>query len=232
MNYSQHYNNLINRAKTRELQDVFEVHHIIPKCLGGDNTSDNLVSLTPEEHYVAHQLLVKIYPQHLGLKYAAVQMCTGRPNNKLYGWVRRQFIKSVTGIPKTEQQRAKMSMTRKQLFKEGKLNHSGENNPYYGKRHTPEEKQRISTVHKDKPKTEEHKRKIAEAQLGSLGHNYGKPGTMLGKKHTDEAIARMSQLAKQRQKTPCIHCGTECTPANLKRWHNNNCNSIKNIPHT
>ncbi|XAO17074.1 homing endonuclease [Escherichia phage FL23] len=60
MNYEKIYNSLIDRARNRALTGYKERHHIIPKCLGGSNDASNLVDLTPEEHYVAHQLLVKI----------------------------------------------------------------------------------------------------------------------------------------------------------------------------
>ena len=60
MNYQKIYNKLINRAKNRNIMGYVEKHHIIPKCLGGEDCKTNLVNLTPEEHYLAHQLLVKI----------------------------------------------------------------------------------------------------------------------------------------------------------------------------
>jgi hypothetical protein len=37
-----------------------ERHHIVPRCLGGSNKSDNIVRLTDREHYICHQLLVKM----------------------------------------------------------------------------------------------------------------------------------------------------------------------------
>jgi hypothetical protein len=37
-----------------------EIHHIIPKCAGGDNTCDNLIKLTTREHYLAHWMLSKV----------------------------------------------------------------------------------------------------------------------------------------------------------------------------
>ena len=97
MNYQKHYNLLIERAKIRNLEGYKELHHIVPRCIGGTDERDNLVELTAEEHFVAHQLLVKMYPDHDGLKWAAVQM-TGhqngkRTNNKLYGWLKRQYQK-------------------------------------------------------------------------------------------------------------------------------------------
>src|ERR1017187_4691055 len=96
MNYSQIYKKLINRAKIRILPDnEIENHHVIPKCMGGTNDRMNIARLTPEEHYVAHQLLVKIYPDNTKLAYAAKMMTvsSGKQirSNKLYGWLRKQI---------------------------------------------------------------------------------------------------------------------------------------------
>ena len=41
----------------------YEVHHILPKSLGGSNDKTNLVMLTAREHFICHWLLVKIYPK-------------------------------------------------------------------------------------------------------------------------------------------------------------------------
>lgn len=67
-----------------------------PRCLGGGNEPGNLVRLTPEEHYLAHQLLVKIHPTVPGLVTAAVTMTANRPGNKLYGWLRRRVSEQMT----------------------------------------------------------------------------------------------------------------------------------------
>ena len=91
MQYQNIYDTLIKRGQSRSLDVYTERHHIVPRCLGGSDSPDNLVNLTPEEHYVAHQLLTKIHPTHYGLANAALKMCQGRPNNKLYGWIRKRF---------------------------------------------------------------------------------------------------------------------------------------------
>lgn len=91
MNYQQIYDKLIDRAKMRQLDGYKERHHVIPRCMGGLDVDENLVELTPEEHYVAHQLLVKIYPENDKLIYAAIMMIPSRPNNKLYGWLKRRW---------------------------------------------------------------------------------------------------------------------------------------------
>ena len=91
MNYSKIYASLIETARKRTVTGYTESHHIIPRCLGGDDSLTNLVDLTPEEHYLAHQLLVKIYPGNHSLVKAAIMMIPNRPSNKLYGWLRRRF---------------------------------------------------------------------------------------------------------------------------------------------
>lgn len=103
MNYQKHYDRLMRRARNRALFDPIsgysEWHHIIPKCLGGDNSKSNLAQLTPEEHYVAHLLLVKIYPGNHKILCAAVYMTKagkGRFTNKLFGWLRRKHIASLS----------------------------------------------------------------------------------------------------------------------------------------
>ncbi len=93
MEYHLHYQQLVERAKSRVLEGYTEIHHVIPRCLGGLDSQENLVTLTAEEHYVAHQLLVKMFPGHYGLVKAANMMSTGNQrSNKRYGWLRRQLF--------------------------------------------------------------------------------------------------------------------------------------------
>lgn len=95
MNYHLHYNKLIERAKTREITGYYEKHHVVPRCLGGLDIKENLVNLTPEEHYVAHQLLVKMHPGNFALIKAAHMMSvhhtSSRVGNKKFGWLRRAY---------------------------------------------------------------------------------------------------------------------------------------------
>lgn len=95
MNYKKHYYKLIERAKNRTLNQYGEWHHIIPKCVGGKDSSDNLVKLSPREHFIAHLLLIKIYNNNYRLVKAFAMMCVGhgnkRKNNKLYSVFRNKL---------------------------------------------------------------------------------------------------------------------------------------------
>lgn len=119
MNYKGIYESLIERGKTRRLESYTEKHHIIPRCVGGTDNAENLVDLTPEEHYVAHQLLVKIYNGNHSLVRAATMMIPNRPSNKMYGWLRRRFSEAQS------------------------ISQSGKNNSQYGTKwiHNPETKE-------------------------------------------------------------------------------------------
>lgn len=102
MNYKRVYDLLIERGKQRQLDCYVERHHITPRCIGGLDDESNLVELTPEEHYVAHQLLVKIYPNDYRLARAAYMMTVGSSTvlrtNKLYGWLKRKFSEAQSAL--------------------------------------------------------------------------------------------------------------------------------------
>lgn len=79
MNYLKIYNKIIEYRIYNLPVGYSEKHHILPKCLGGKDTSDNLVKLTAREHYICHLLLVNIY-KHDFNKYskminAFLRMC-------------------------------------------------------------------------------------------------------------------------------------------------------------
>jgi hypothetical protein len=57
--YKQWHDNIITKAKNRTLIGYKEVHHILPKSLGGSNDKSNLVQLTAREHFIVHMLLCK-----------------------------------------------------------------------------------------------------------------------------------------------------------------------------
>lgn len=101
MDYEKHYNRLIDRAKNRKLECYTEKHHIVPKCLGGSDDKSNIAELTAREHFIAHQLLVKMNPDNYGLISAVSYMTCGnaeRMNNRLYGWVREKLSEKVAKL--------------------------------------------------------------------------------------------------------------------------------------
>ena len=58
--YTKLYYQIINPTLNRELNTYKELHHIIPRSLGGTDEKDNLTYLTAREHFICHWLLVKM----------------------------------------------------------------------------------------------------------------------------------------------------------------------------
>lgn len=143
MNYALIYSSLVSRARSRDMIDgYFETHHIIPRCIGGTDEQNNLVKLTPEEHRVAHLLLVKIYPGNLKLIYAANMMTNRTKNNKEFGWVRRKFAdldsKLKLGKSRTAESIEKQRLTIAEKYKNGFIS------PNLGKKLSKEHRDAIS----------------------------------------------------------------------------------------
>lgn len=86
MDYKRIYDSFIadRLHKQPSKPSYFEVHHIHPKALGGDDSKSNLIRLSPEDHLFAHLLLAKIYG---GLMWNAVHaMATlGGGDKRIFG---------------------------------------------------------------------------------------------------------------------------------------------------
>jgi hypothetical protein len=75
MDYQKVYNSIVERGQVREPEGYYEVHHIVPKCMGGSNEPENLTKLTAREHFIAHWLLARIYSDNKGILYSFWMMC-------------------------------------------------------------------------------------------------------------------------------------------------------------
>ena len=72
--------------------------------MGGSDKAFNLVYLSAREHFIAHQLLVKIYPNHKRLVMALHRLMTDKQGNRLngtdYEWIRKANSKARLGRTK------------------------------------------------------------------------------------------------------------------------------------
>jgi len=120
MNYKSVYEKLIANATENPPQGVCEVHHIIPRSLGGGNDRGNLISLTPRQHFIAHLLLAKI---HGGPMWAAL------------AFMSRSGTKSARGVAVSSRVYESIKINdaawRSELY-------SGSGNPFFGSSHGPE----------------------------------------------------------------------------------------------
>ena len=189
--------------------------------MGGSNSEDNLVYLTAEEHYVAHQLLVKMYPDNRGLIYAANMMCTGRKSNKQYGWLKARFSENQTG-PKNHMFGRKNSgrtLTQAQKDHLSKINTGKKSTPL-----TPAARDKIRKANTGKKFSQERKDNISTAKKGkttaskgvlkSPEHREKMRLQNLGKTYSAEVNAK-----KAAPKCSCIVCKKETNIVGITRFH-------------
>jgi len=184
--YYKVYFSLTDRAKSRTLpkETYVEKHHVIPKSLGGDNSKDNIVSLTAREHFICHWLLTKMTSgkERRSMCYALNLMKTHHTNkryntlitSRVFENIRSQLVVSV-------ETRKKMSKALK-----GKKKPAG-----FGEKISNALKGRPS-VHRGKIQPADIKEKI---RLSNLGKNKGKIPWNKGKSHpcTAQTAAKIAQ---------------------------------------
>lgn len=160
--YYNWYVNLIYRAKERILAEYTEKHHIIPKSLGGSNQRDNIVLLTAREHYVAHLCLVRCTHGQ-----AYTKMLHAIINFKR-GWNTQKI--EYTNIKMNSHVFAALKEKRAAILSSTM---TGENNPFYGRKHSSETRQQIGKMgkgrvspNKGKQFGQEFREKARQRQLG------------------------------------------------------------------
>jgi hypothetical protein len=184
MNHKQIYDRLCMNAKSegrlRNKSVYYEAHHIVPKCMGGTGTvaqyktHENIVLLTAREHFVAHKLLLKIYPESKKLKFAFNGMCNQKAPNqqrdykvtsKDYEMAKALFIESFSG-------------ENHHLYRQG-WKQAGVKNPAYGKIQSEELRER---------KRQSATKSWADPKLREEQSKRHK-----GKKHSEETLEKMKQ---------------------------------------
>lgn len=267
MDYKRIYDQLVEKAKPRGLdkskhEGYFEIHHIVPRCMGGGDEPENLVMFTAREHYTAHLLLWKSYPEERGLAHSAWMMSnrfsiknshvyeslrvevaesmsrrmmgkyhdlTGQKFGKLTvqpnptrrtvegGSVYYMFWDCVCDCGGTAQVNAS-SLTSGNTRSCGCLSvelgksFAGENNPFFGKKHTEETKEKFKKRKvlrgKDNPMfgrnfSEEHRQRISESSKGVPWSDerrakhvprVGEDHHFYGKEHTPETRKKISEI--------------------------------------
>jgi len=77
MNYKKVYKDLITKhgKKEKPKNGYYERHHIVPRCVGGDDKIENLIYLDARCHLLSHWLLTRMYPGNEKLIHAFFMMC-------------------------------------------------------------------------------------------------------------------------------------------------------------
>lgn len=179
--YSIWYYNIINSSKCQVFLDgnYRELHHIIPKSMGGLNTSDNLIYLTGKQHFICHLLLTKMcidYTHHRKMVFSFWMMQS--MNNK--------------------QERKKINATSK-IYENLKIERAKfVSETFKGKKKSEEFCKKISKIRKGIPHSEDRKRNISlnhHDVSGPKNPRYGIKVSDLTKKKISDTLKKNKSLA-------------------------------------
>jgi hypothetical protein len=194
MNYQLIYTQLINRGKTRELTGYKERHHIIPKCIGGNDNPDNLVYLTAREHFIAHKLLCEIHPDDTKLFHAYWMMSTTNITTKFY---QREYKVSSYEYDRLKTKAAEISRAR--FINQPK---SEEHKQKLRKPKTEAHKKHMSQSFKGRKFSIETRKKLSIANTGNIHSEETKrkiSNTMRGRITSEETRKKLSDAKKGRK---------------------------------
>ena len=221
--YKQWHDNIISKAKLRTEERIYEIHHIIPKCLKGSNDESNLVKLTPREHYIIHMLLCKFtkgYARHKMI-FAFQAMANIKSKNRTYKVnsktsellklefrkllsnriVKKETLekqrKAMKGRKLTEEHKTKIGLAGlgRKVSKETIAKRIAKTT---GLKRSKEFKQRMSEIAKKRTFSKETREKISLSLIGNK--------KALGLKHTEETKNRIRNANKRNKHTLGMIC--------------------------
>ena len=199
--------NISNRELARQTLGYIEQHHIIPKCIGGTNDINNLVFLTPKEHFMCHRLLVKMTTDKNRVKmiYALHKMMSKNSNQKRIIFTSRQYqeIRSLIMSTKGENHYNKGKKRSEEWKNNRRLLYTGENNPNFGNKG--------------------NKNPLFGKQSKKKYGNKKEHNPMFGKQHSEKARNAMTEKALTRPKLCCLYCRKISDISNFVRWHGVKC---------
>lgn len=167
-----------------------EIHHVIPKSLGGDDDVLNLVPLSAREHFIAHWLLMK--------------MTEGDDKRKMANAFNRMLVKGTAGQERYTPKSSRVYQNAREACNENmkgkkhtkasidlmKKNRAitgwtGKANSMYGKKHSEETKKKISEK--------------AKQRTNSLESNSKRSATLTGGKRSPETVQKMKEAWDRRR---------------------------------
>jgi hypothetical protein len=145
----------VQRHAQKKEGAYFEGHHIIPKSKGGTGTSTrglnhpNIVLLTAREHFLAHWLLWRIYRDRSSALAFHKMLSTNNHQTRTktsrgYEEARLAFSETNKGNQYGKGKSKVITLEQKQRHSEFmKGRYAGDKNPFYGKVHSKETKEKL-----------------------------------------------------------------------------------------
>lgn len=147
------YLKFIDSLKGQTVDGYCEVHHIVPKSLGGTNNKDNLIKLTARQHYVAHWILARALGGSAARAFFMMSNFGryGKVNSKTYGIARKEYSEEVKKQLAIKPNICKFTPEHREKLRQAKL----------GKKLSAEHRANVGKARIGIPLSDEHKRKIS-----------------------------------------------------------------------
>lgn len=193
------YQKFIGYLRGQSVDGYAEVHHIVPRSIGGSDAADNLIRLTARQHFIAHWMLARALGGSASRAFFMMSNFGryGHINSTTYQIARQEYAelarKQMTGrvmLPVSAETREKQRQAK--LGKPLSAEHiENVRQAQIGRKLSDEWKANVSSAKRGKSNgrlghimTEETKKRIGDAQRGELNH-------MAGRKHSPETKEKM-----------------------------------------
>ena len=234
--YTKLYYAIIKSSQLQKDRGYTERHHILPKCLGGDNTKSNIVRLSARKHFICHKLLVKMVSGQA--KYKMIEAVAIFSNNS-----KRKLNFNSRDIALIREANALASSKRNKGNQYYKLRAPDSDAVRQGKSLKNKNSKWINNL-KEERFTQDHLEYIQQGyQYGRLPfskEHLTKLRNAPSRAHSEETKKRISASHKGKIKSAdhkhkislarlnepkltCNHCGKQTTRLNYYKWHDNNC---------
>jgi len=233
VNYQKCHDALVDIGRQRGTRQRpgFELHHVIPSCMGGSDDESNKALLTYREHFVLHRILTKLHPSHSGLHCAVWRMMNDGKHEKsgrVYEKARQNFI---------DNHHSKTSENRVAASKRGKLAWSGDGNPAKKPKNRKSKslQQKLAWEGDSHPSKKQKNRKAKSDQLSkqnSQAHAEGKHpmqkpenraakrAAWEGDKHPMKKQKNRKALSERgKEQVQCTHCFKAGGRAGMQKYH-------------
>jgi hypothetical protein len=210
---SQHhynrYQRFIGSLRGQSVDGYAEVHHIVPRSLGGSDDADNLIRLTARQHFIAHWMLARALGGSASRAFFMMSNFGkyGKVNSSTYQIARKEYADQVSKQLKGKPSQSAFSDETRQKMREKKL----------GRKHSPEHIEKVRLSRLGKKMSAEFCRKVSNAKKGISTRGSGW-------KLSEETKRKIIESNLNRPIIECPHCQKRVKDhGGAKRWHFDRC---------
>lgn len=206
------YEKFIGCLKEQSVDGYYELHHIVPRSLGGSDDKSNLVALTARQHFVAHWMLARACGGSAARAFFMMSNFGkyGTVNSTTYENARKEYSKLVS-VQMTNRIPYLVTDETRQKMREAKL----------GRKLSAEHIEKVRQTRIGKPLSDEWKANVSKAKLGK---GNGREGKTL----SEETKRKIAESNLNKPLVTCPHClQTMKDHGGAKRWHFDRCKERK-----